>query len=147
MPAPAPLGERLTSGALLDVFGDDFDDVVAAVFAGGDEAPAWLSAAPAGPPAKAGPARTAAPARAAPQPAAGVQTVVPLHRCVNPTHSAPCAWCACAPGRAVLHAHQPTPPLGPPGAAPDAASRPRCTPAPTAEDELEYELVGDPGKV
>jgi hypothetical protein len=92
---------RVPSGALGwdgDLFGDDFDDVVAAVFAADGDAPAWLEAplAPA-PASKAAPAslapRAAAPRAPAP-PADGKQTVTPLHRCVNPSHAVPCAWCA-----------------------------------------------------
>ena len=92
---------RVPSGALGwdgDLFGDDFDDVVAAVFAADGDAPAWLEAplAPA-PASKAAPAsmapRAAAPRAPAP-PADGKQAVTPLHRCVNPSHAVPCAWCA-----------------------------------------------------
>ena len=91
---------RVPSGALGwdgDLFGDDFDDVVAAVFAADGDAPAWLDAqlAPA-PASKAVPASVAP--RAAPRapapPADGKQAVTPLHRCVNPSHAVPCAWCA-----------------------------------------------------
>jgi hypothetical protein len=108
---------RLNSGAILDVFGDDFDDVVAAVFDNDGEAPAWLKpmaavSPPASPllmggggarPAAAGPPKAlalgalpgASWAVHAPAPAADAkQLVTPMHRCVNPTHAVPCAWCA-----------------------------------------------------
>jgi hypothetical protein len=93
--ARVPSGPLAWDGA--DIFGDDFDDVVAAVFASDGDAPAWLDA-PIAVPASKAPASTvaprAAPARApAPPRADGKQAVTPLHRCVNPTHAVPCAWC------------------------------------------------------
>ena len=94
--ARVPSGPLAWDGA--DIFGDDFDDVVAAVFASDGDAPAWLEApiapaskAPASAPPRAAPARAPAPLRAD-----GKQAVTPLHRCVNPVHAMPCAWCVLA---------------------------------------------------
>ena len=97
--ARVPSGPLAWDGA--DIFGDDFDDVVAAVFASDGDAPAWLDAPINPAPASKAPASTvaprAAPARApAPPRADGKQAVTPLHRCVNPTHAVPCAWCVFA---------------------------------------------------
>lgn len=133
----------------LDLFGDDFDDVVAAVFGRDGDAPVpeWLDAPvevvplPAAKQTVLSPgARPGAVAhKADPEKAAAAST----HRCVNPEHSSPCPWCAKRARRGWLRVLRLA---GSRPALTRAASRRRCTPAPSAEDELDYELVGDPGK-
>ncbi len=89
---PVSLARRPSDAGLLDVFGDDFDFDAAVVAAMEGEAGTW--AMPASPKSLLPTLPVHTGATAANAPACLVAPVASSHRCVDPSHSTPCPWCA-----------------------------------------------------